>query len=140
VAHTSTQPSQSTLSKAMRVILKQEQDKMEFGVRELIQFGTLLASLAGAFAVVKLQVSRLIEDISKLQHYVTKLENRLESLESSQAVIQHQVKVFGGILSPANLKILNTDLTEVKTEIKIIHKNLDKLYGMHNGKHPKIGE
>jgi uncharacterized coiled-coil protein SlyX len=124
----------------MRVILKQEQDKMEFGVRELIQFGTLLASLAGAFAVVKSQVSRIIEDISKLQNYVTKLENRLESLESSQAVIQHQVKVFGGILSPANLKILNTDLTEVKTEIKLIHKNLDKLYGMHNGKHPKIGE
>jgi chromosome segregation ATPase len=124
----------------MRVILKQEQDKMEFGVRELIQFGTLLASLAGAFAVVKSQVSRIIEDISKLQNYLTKLENRLESLESSQAVIQHQVKVFGSILSPANLKILNTDLTEVKTEIKIIHKNLDKLYGMHNGKHPKIGE
>ena len=124
----------------MRVILKQEQDKMEFGIRELIQFATLLASLAGAFAVVKSQVSRIIEDISKLQHYVTKLESRLESLESSQAVIQHQVKVFGCILSPANLKILNTDLTEVKTEIKIIHKNLDKLYGMHNGKHPKIGE
>jgi hypothetical protein len=37
---------------------------MEFGIRELIQFGTLLASLAGAFAVVKSQVSRLIEDIS----------------------------------------------------------------------------
>jgi chromosome segregation ATPase len=109
-------------------------------LRELIQFATLLASLAGAFAVVKSQVSRIIEDISKLQNYLTKLENRLESLESSQAVIQHQVKVFGCILSPANLKILNTDLTEVKTEIKIIHKNLDKLYGMHNGKHPKIGE
>ena len=77
---------------------------MEFGVRELIQFGTLLASLAGAFAVVKSQVSRLIEDIAKLQSYANKLENRLEI-----------------------------------TEIKVLHKNLDKLYGMHNGKHPAIG-
>ena len=49
---------------------------MEFGVRELIQFGTLLASLAGAFAVVKSQVSRIIEDIAKLQSYANKLENR----------------------------------------------------------------
>tara|TARA_R110000764_G_scaffold49103_2_gene108768 strand:+ start:313 stop:654 length:342 start_codon:yes stop_codon:yes gene_type:complete len=112
---------------------------MEFGVRELIQFGTLLASLAGAFAVVKSQVSRIIEDIAKLQSYANKLENRLEIIESGQAVIQHQVKVFGGILSPANLKELNTQLAEIETEIKVLHKNLDKLYGMHNGKHPAIG-
>ena len=36
---------------------------MEFGIRELIQFGTLLASLAGAFAVVKSQLARVIQDI-----------------------------------------------------------------------------
>lgn len=112
---------------------------MEFGVRELIQFGTLLASLAGAFAVVKSQVSRIMEDIAKLQTYAIKLENRLEIIESGQAVIQHQVKIFGGILSPANLKELTTQLTALDTEMKTTQKNLDKLYGMHNGKHPAIG-
>ena len=44
---------------------------MEFGIRELIQFVTLLASLAGAFAVVKSQVSRIIQDLVQLQNYVS---------------------------------------------------------------------
>ena len=61
---------------------------MEFGVRELIQFGTLLASLAGAFAVVKSQVSRLIEDIAKLQSYANKLENRLEIIEKGSEFVK----------------------------------------------------
>ena len=39
---------------------------MEFGIRELIQFGTLLASLAGAFAVVKSQLARVIQDIKNM--------------------------------------------------------------------------
>ena len=39
---------------------------MEFGVRELVQFGTLLASLAGAFAVVKSQLARVIQDIKNM--------------------------------------------------------------------------
>jgi|TARA_R110000822_G_scaffold91289_2_gene210573 septal ring factor EnvC (AmiA/AmiB activator) len=112
---------------------------MEFGTRELIQFATLFASLAGAFAVVKLQVSRIIQDLKILEHYVDKIESRLEILESSQAVIRHQVKVFADILSPSNLKDLNKTLTELQTEMKATNKNIDKLYGMHNGKHPPVG-
>ena len=76
---------------------------MEFGIRELIQFGTLLASLAGAFAVIK-----------------------------------HQNGVFSTILSPSNLKDLNKHIAELQTEMRVVHKNLDKVYEMHNGTHPPI--
>ena len=43
---------------------------MEFGIRELVQFGTLLASLAGAFAVVKSQLSRVIQDIAEMEMWM----------------------------------------------------------------------
>jgi hypothetical protein len=39
---------------------------MELGARELFQFFSLVATLAGAFAVVKSQLSRVIEDLKKL--------------------------------------------------------------------------
>ena len=51
---------------------------MEFGVRELVQFGTLLASLAGAFAVVKSQLSRVIQDIKSMYTELHELNTRLD--------------------------------------------------------------
>ena len=109
---------------------------MEFGVRELVQFGTLLASLAGAFAVVKSQLARVIQDIKNMNTELHELNTRLDKTEADSAVIKHQNEVFGDILSPTNLKDLNRQIAELQTEMKVVHKNLDKVYEMHNGKHP----
>ena len=111
---------------------------MEFGVRELIQFGTLLASLAGAFAVVKSQLSRVIQDIKNINVEVHDLNTRLDRTEADSAVIKHQNGVFSNILSPSNLKDLNKHIAELQTEMRVVHKNLDKVYEMHNGTHPPI--
>jgi hypothetical protein len=111
---------------------------MEFGIRELVQFGTLLASLAGAFAVVKSQLSRVIQDIAEIEKILNDINTRIDQADADRAVIKHQNKVFAGILSPGNLEKNHRELSEIKTEIKVMHKNLDKLYGMHNGSHPAV--
>ena len=111
---------------------------MEFGVRELIQFGTLLASLAGAFAVVKSQLARVIQDIKNMNTELHELNTRLDRTEADSAVIKHQNEVFGDILSPTNLKNLNRHIAELQTEMKVVHKNLDKVCEMHNGTHPPV--
>ena len=111
---------------------------MEFGARELVQFGTLLASLAGAFAVVKSQLARVIQDIKNMSIELHELNTRLDRTEADSAVIKHQNEVFGDILSPTNLKDLNRHIAELQTEMKVVHKNLDKVYEMHNGTHPPI--
>ena len=54
---------------------------MEFGVRELVQFGTLLASLAGAFAVVKSQLARVIQDISAMQKELAIINTRIDQAD-----------------------------------------------------------
>ena len=111
---------------------------MEFGVRELIQFGTLLASLAGAFAVVKSQLSRVIRDITVIEKTLNDIHTRIDQADADRAVIQHQNKVFGSILSPSKMASYNREVAEIKTELRVVHKNLDKLHGMHNGKHPAV--
>ena len=83
---------------------------MEFGIRELIQFGTLLASLAGAFAVVKSQLSRVIQDIIAMDKEISLINTRVDQVDADRAVIKHQNHVFGTILSPANLEKLNKDI------------------------------
>ena len=113
---------------------------MEFGVRELVQFGTLLASLAGAFAVVKSQLARVIQDIKGMQTELHELNTRLDRAEAESAVTKHQNKVSGNILSPENLKQLNSSIAELKTEMRVVHKNLDQVHSMHNGSHPPVGK
>ncbi len=58
---------------------------MEFGIRELVQFGTLLASLAGAFAVVKSQLSRVIQDIAQID------KTRNAIFEIGNSLVNNQV-------------------------------------------------
>ena len=111
---------------------------MEFGVRELVQFGTLLASLAGAFAVVKSQLSRVMEDIDSIKKELHELNTRLDKTDADSAVTKHQNEVFGTILSPHNLKDLNRSIAELQTEMRVVHKNLDKVFEMHNGTHPPV--
>ena len=88
---------------------------MEFGARELVQFGTLLASLAGAFAVVKSQLARVIQDIKNMNTELHELNTRLDRTEADSAVIKHQNGVFGTILSPSNIKELNKHIDELQT-------------------------
>jgi|TARA_R100001086_G_scaffold240972_1_gene167580 hypothetical protein len=109
---------------------------MELGTRELIQFATLVASLAGAFAVVKSKMTRITQDIANIGKSLTTISIRIDKTEANQAVTQHQTSVFSDILSPTNLEKLSKNLAELQTEMRVVHKNLDKLYEMHNGKHP----
>jgi hypothetical protein len=74
---------------------------MELGTRELVQFCSLVATLAGAFAVVKSQLSRVIEDLKKVMSEMDLINQRLDTIESGSAVFKHQVNVLGNILSPA---------------------------------------
>ena len=64
---------------------------MELGTRELVQFISLVATLAVAFAVVKSQLSRVIEDLKAVQKEMEIINTRLDTIESGSAVFKHQV-------------------------------------------------
>ena len=110
---------------------------MELGTRELVQFISLVATLAGAFAVVKSQLARVIEDLKKVMSEMDLINQRLDTIESGSAVFRHQVSVLGGILSPANLDKQSREIAEVKKELTFLREAADRLYKMHNGSHPK---
>jgi ubiquinone biosynthesis protein UbiJ len=110
---------------------------MELGTRELVQFISLVATLAGAFAVVKSQLARVIEDLKAVQKEMEIINTRLDTIESGSAVFKHQVGVLGHILSPTNLDRQSREIAEVKKEVTYLREAADRLYKMHNGTHPK---
>ena len=110
---------------------------MELGTRELVQFISLVATLAGAFAVVKSQLARVIEDLKAIQEEMHTINDRLDAIESGSAVFKHQVNVLGDILSPSNLDKQSREIAEVKKELAYLREASDRMYRMHNGTHPK---
>ena len=110
---------------------------MELGARELVQFLSIVATLAASFAVVKSQLSRVIEDLKAIQKEMHTMNDRLDTIESGTAVFKHQVNVLGGILSPANLDRQSREIAEVKKELTYLRDAADRMYKMHNGTHPK---
>ena len=109
---------------------------MEFGIRELVQFGTLLASLAGALAVVKSQLSRVIQDIAEMEKVLNEINTRIDQADADRAVIKHQNKVFSTILSPGKLEAQHRELAATKASLESIVSEVSALRHMHNGKHP----
>ena len=109
---------------------------MELGTRELVQFVSLVATLAGAFAVVKSQLSRVIEDLKAIQKEMETINTRLDTIESGSAVFRHQVAVLGNILSPANLDKQSREIAEVKKELTYLRDGLEHQMKLHNGSHP----
>ena len=109
---------------------------MEFGIREGVQFLTLVASLAGAFAVVKSQLSRAMNDLELIYKKLNKIDSRVDAVESTEAVINNQMTTFKQILSPANLANHNREVAGIKESIKHLKIQIDRQYKMHNGSHP----
>ena len=110
---------------------------MELGTRELVQFLSIVATLAASFAVMKSQLSRVIEDLKAIQKEMHTMNDRLDTIESGSAVFKHQVNVLGNILSPSNLDKQSREIAEVKKELTYLRDAADRMYKMHNGTHPK---
>jgi len=109
---------------------------MELGSREAIQFLFVVATLAGSFQMIKSNLSRVMKDMEELKKELEEINARIDTVESESAVIHHQVKTIGVILSPSNLKATHEEMAALKEITKNNTRDIQSLYKMHNGKHP----
>ena len=108
---------------------------MEFGARELLTFGTVLAGLAGTWAVIKSTVSRIQEDLKLVVKEIASLNVRLDATESGDAVMKHQVSVLGSMLSPDQKERAAREVEALHHRVNSLRRDCDTLMNMHNGKH-----
>ena len=86
---------------------------MELTGAHAMQGLMLVATIAGGYAVVKNQLARVIQDLSKINDELESVNKRLDVAESSTAVFQHQITVLGHILSPAQLEKQNREMADL---------------------------
>tara|TARA_R110002110_G_scaffold112168_6_gene278981 strand:- start:5209 stop:5556 length:348 start_codon:yes stop_codon:yes gene_type:complete len=109
---------------------------MELGAREILTFATVLAGLAGTWAVIKSTVARIQEDLKVVVQEIASLNSRLDATESGDAVMQHQVRVLGSMLSPAEMAARSRELEGLQHRVNALRRDTDNLTNMHNGQHP----
>ena len=109
---------------------------MELGAREILTFATVLAELAGTWAVIKSTVARILEDLKGINEEIASLNSRLDTTESGDAVMQHQVKVLGSMLSPSEMASRSRELEGLQHRINALRRDVDNILKIHNGTHP----
>lgn len=111
---------------------------MELTSGHAMQGLMLVATIAGGYAVVKNQLARVIQDLTKITDELESINKRLDIAESSTAVFQHQISVLGHILSPEALEKQHREIADIKARVRVAEDRIDRNTSMHNGKHPPI--
>jgi len=104
--------------------------------RMLIQLAAVLASLSGAWMLVRTQVKNLLKSRDEMKQNIQEIYNKLDKVEAGDAVKSSQIKVLAHILSPDNLERRNRELGRLITEIEDVKVRVTSVERMHNGKHP----
>lgn len=112
--------------------------KLELDARMLFQIGAVVASLSGAWALVKSQVKSLKENQDTMRIKMTEHGRDLDKNDNSIAVMKNQIITLAGILSPDNLAKEHTRRGSTEAKIDTLIHDVSQLYDMHNGKHPPV--
>ena len=112
---------------------------LELGPRELLTLGTVLAGLAATWGVLKATIKSIVGQVDDIKDDVTKIYQQVDNQEAKQAVIQSSISIISkDILSPQILKKQSERDGKIDTRIDNIEIQIDRLYKMHNGKHPSV--
>ena len=117
---------------------------MELTAAHAMQGLMLIATIAGGYAVVKNQLSRVIEDleehIKRTEDHKSKFDARLDDAESQRAVFDSQIGTLSQINSVSELASQNREMGELQARLRIAEKQIEKLQEQHNGVHPPVGK
>ena len=104
----------------------------------LFQVGAVVASLAGAWGLVRAQVNTLKSTQEEMKNYIDELTRELDKAENHVSVMKSQIKILADILSPTNLASENRRKGETARRLQSLEEAVVVLQHMHNGKHPPV--
>lgn len=107
-------------------------------LRTVLTLGGVLFSVAGASAVAKMQIKQLSETLGDVEQRLRKMDSMYDKLHTSTETQEQRISVLAKMASPENLRRDHMQLAELLTHVNRLQKDYDRLYSMHNGKHPPV--
>jgi len=115
---------------------------MELTTSHALQGLIMLATLASGYAIVKNNLSRVMQDLANFHKvfdkYKSDFDDRLDDAESQRAVFSSQIDVLKQINSVTALAASNREMATIKERLSVLKAEVEHLKSIHNGKHPSI--
>ena len=109
---------------------------MEFGIREVVQFGAILVSISGAFYAARSQIKNLMEKMGNHEQRILKMDHRLDNAESARAVIDSKIKILSTISSVESLEKHNREVARMGATVEMLMREVELIRTQHNHSHP----
>ncbi|MGB2103342.1 MAG: hypothetical protein ACPHVN_01865 [Luminiphilus sp.] len=100
----------------------------------LISLGSTLASLAGAFAVVRYQVKAIMDTLIDIEKRLRVMDGRIDQAE----LTDQKVSVLAGMLSPSEREKAARETAGMLADISYLKAEAARMNRMHNGAHPPV--
>ena len=111
---------------------------MELDARMMLTLAGMLVSVVAAFVIVKTKLQTVIEDISDIEGRLRQIDKSTDTQEVTIQNHNQRLDVISGMLAPKERETRARGTASILTEISSLRRDVDKLYNMHNGTHPKI--
>jgi predicted nucleic acid-binding Zn-ribbon protein len=115
---------------------------MELTTTHLIQGLIMLATIVSGYAIVRNNLSRVMEDLDlfhkNFDKFKASFDSRLDDAESQRAVFSSQIDVLKEINSVKSLEARNRETATIRAELKVLQDQVSHLQHIHNSKHPTV--
>ena len=108
---------------------------MELGPRELMTLVTVLSGLAATWGMVRTQLGRAREDLNAITKELAQLNQRLDIVESTEAVQNNKLDVHATINSVASLDKRARFEAETIARLAQLEAETGRMHTMHNTVH-----
>jgi len=103
-------------------------------IRLIMTLLGMLASIAGAAAVAKMQIKIITEQLQDIESRIRIMDKRVDKTE----LTGQRVDTLSNMLSPEKREALHRSLASMEERIGNIEREVSGLRTMHNGKHPEV--
>jgi|TARA_R100000479_G_C6209050_1_gene137503 hypothetical protein len=91
----------------------------------LISMGSTVASLGGAFAVVRYQVGSIMSTLEDVEARLRALDNRIDKNSTQLDVLTQRQGVISAMLDPANMERRAREAERLITEVEHLKRQRD---------------
>ena len=97
---------------------------MDIDIRLVVSIGALFASIIGAAAIARYQISSLLEQLTELKRALSVIDSRLDRNDQTTSTMENRVTILAGMMSPDTLEKRFRELTSLGKDIEYLKDKL----------------
>jgi len=104
---------------------------MELGIRELVTFLGMAVSVGASLSIVRTKLQAVILQLVDTEQRLRKIDQRIDLLDSGEAVVKQRVDILASLNSPDVLERRNRETASMLSDIAYLRASADRMQHSH---------